>query len=62
MPSREELVALLQKHHGNIVRVAKETGRSRKSVYRWLEHHGLQTATFRVDADDGDGDDDEAST
>ncbi len=47
-PSREEVVALLQKHKGNVVRIAKETTRSRKSIYRWLQAHGLDIEDYRA--------------
>jgi DNA-binding NtrC family response regulator len=46
-PDRDGLVALLQKHRGNVLRIAQETGRSRKQVYRWLEQHDLDAETFR---------------
>jgi hypothetical protein len=60
-PTRDELIALLQKHGGNIVRIAREAGRSRKSVYRWLEQHGLSSSDHRADNVDADADEGETS-
>lgn len=51
IPGRDELIALLREHKGVIADVARETGRSRKQVYRWLDQHGLDAADFR----DGEG-------
>ncbi len=47
VPDRTALTALLARHQGNVVQIAKETGRSRKSVYRWLEAHGLNADDYR---------------
>ncbi len=49
IPSRAELDALLRRSGGVIADVARETGRSRKQVYRWLEEHGLDLASYRSD-------------
>jgi transposase-like protein len=40
---------MLEKHAGRITDIARETGRSRKQVYRWLEQHGIGAKTFRAD-------------
>jgi DNA-binding NtrC family response regulator len=40
-PSREEVEALLAEHGGNISRVARALGRSRRQVYRYLDQWGL---------------------
>ncbi len=48
-PSRRSLVALLQRNGGNVTRVAKVTGRSRRQVYRWLEEHAVDPAEYRTD-------------
>jgi DNA-binding NtrC family response regulator len=47
IPSRAELDALLRRWRGVIADVARETGRSRKQVYRWLEEHGLDLSSYR---------------
>ena len=46
-PDRTELEALLRAHRGVVANVARAMRRSRKQVYRWIEHHGLDVATFR---------------
>jgi DNA-binding NtrC family response regulator len=42
VPSKEQLVALLEKHQHVISDVARSTGRSRKQVYRWMDQYGLR--------------------
>jgi DNA-binding NtrC family response regulator len=44
---RDELVALLEKHHGNVSRVASDLGRVRQQVQRWLKRYGLDPARYR---------------
>ena len=46
VPTREELVTLMRKHGNVIADVAREVGRSRAQVYRWLE---------QLEIDRGDG-------
>lgn len=46
-PDREELAVLLRRHRGNVTEIAKESGRSRRQVYRWLETCGLDPERFR---------------
>jgi DNA-binding NtrC family response regulator len=46
-PTREELVALLTEHQGNISHVAKITGRSRRQVDRWIRQFQLDGTSFR---------------
>ena len=47
IPTRAELTALLVRHRGVVADVAREAGRSRKQVYRWVEEQGLQLHLFR---------------
>jgi transcriptional regulator of acetoin/glycerol metabolism len=47
---RDELVALLEKHDGNISKVAVEMGRVRQQVQRWLKRYGLDPERYRRDA------------
>jgi transcriptional regulator with PAS, ATPase and Fis domain len=47
VPTRDELEALLKAHAGNVADIARETGRSRKQVYRWLAQHGLSLDDYR---------------
>lgn len=49
LPTREELVAMLTTHRGVIAFVARDTGRSRKQVYRWMAKFELDAADFRDD-------------
>ncbi len=46
-PDREALLELLSTHAGNVVEVARATGRSRKQVYRWLQEHDIDPQSFR---------------
>ena len=51
-PTSLELGTLLQRHRGNVGGVARELGRQRTLVWRWLRRDGLDPASFR----DGSGD------
>ena len=44
---REELVALLEKHHGNVSKIAVELGKLRQQVQRWLKRYGLDPARYK---------------
>jgi DNA-binding NtrC family response regulator len=46
-PTKEELLALLAAHGGNVSEVAAAVGRNRKQVYRWLDQHGLDRGLGR---------------
>jgi transcriptional regulator with PAS, ATPase and Fis domain len=46
-PGRDELEALLRRHRGVVADIARAMNRSRKQVYRWLAHHGLDAGNFR---------------
>lgn len=41
IPTREELLELLQRHQGNISAIAREKDKSRMQVHRWLEARGI---------------------
>ena len=45
--TKEELAELLATYKGNVSRLADDTGRSRKQVYRWAEQFGLDPRDFR---------------
>ncbi len=45
---REELVALLEKHKGNVSKVAQDLGRVRQQVQRWLKRYGLDPERYRT--------------
>jgi hypothetical protein len=44
---REELLASLARHHGNVSQVARELGKARMQVQRWLRRYGLDARSFR---------------
>ncbi|HVG61675.1 MAG TPA: sigma 54-interacting transcriptional regulator [Hyalangium sp.] len=46
-PDRARLEELLRRHRGVLADVAREMSRSRKQVYRWIHHHGLDVEAFR---------------
>jgi transcriptional regulator with PAS, ATPase and Fis domain len=46
-PNRAQLEELLWLHRGVVADVARAMSRSRKQVYRWLHHHGLEVEAFR---------------
>lgn len=46
-PNREELLALLSRHRGNVTKVAEAWGRNRKQVYRWMDAFGIGRGTGR---------------
>jgi two-component system response regulator AtoC len=46
-PSREELAALLSRHRGRVARVARELGRQRTLVWRWMREHRLAADQYR---------------
>lgn len=44
---RAELVALLERHRGNVSKVAADMGRLRQQVQRWLKRYAIDPARFR---------------
>ncbi|HEY6034849.1 MAG TPA: sigma 54-interacting transcriptional regulator, partial [Kofleriaceae bacterium] len=44
---REELIAQLEKHRGNISQVAVEMGRARQQVQRWLKRYAIDAERYR---------------
>jgi DNA-binding NtrC family response regulator len=44
---RDELVVLLEKHRGNVSKVAGELGKLRQQVQRWLKRYGLDAARYK---------------
>jgi transcriptional regulator of acetoin/glycerol metabolism len=47
-PTREQLVALLARHAGDVARVAREIGRQRTLVWRWLREDSVRVDDYRV--------------
>jgi transcriptional regulator with PAS, ATPase and Fis domain len=41
-PTRESMEALIDRHDGNVSAIARELGKDRKQIYRWLERHDLK--------------------
>ncbi len=41
-PSKEELARILRQHHGSVRATAKQLGRDRRQIYRWINHYGLR--------------------
>ncbi len=48
VPTQEELERLLSRHRGVLEFVARETGRSRRQVHRWLEKYAIDVERYRV--------------
>jgi pSer/pThr/pTyr-binding forkhead associated (FHA) protein len=46
-PTREELVEALARHGGDVAELARELGRQRTLVWRWLREHQLRADDFR---------------
>ena len=46
-PTREEFERILCDCKGNVRAIARETGRSRMQVYRWIEQYGLDLEQYR---------------
>jgi transcriptional regulator with GAF, ATPase, and Fis domain len=44
---RAELLRLLEKHQGNVSKIAAEMGRVRQQVQRWLKRYGLDPERYR---------------
>jgi DNA-binding NtrC family response regulator len=47
MLRREELVGLLEKHGGNVSAIARQLGKARMQVQRWLKRYDLDAESFR---------------
>jgi sigma-54 dependent transcriptional regulator, acetoin dehydrogenase operon transcriptional activator AcoR len=46
-PSPEELRALLARHRGNVAAVARELGKDRAQIHRWLRYAAIDPADYR---------------
>jgi transcriptional regulator with PAS, ATPase and Fis domain len=60
VPSEQELRALLSIHRGNVSALAREFGKARMQVHRWLSRYALDPEGFRTESpaasDDRDAD------
>ena len=43
----ERLIAALKRHRGNVSEVARELGKDRKQVQRWMQRFGVDAGSFR---------------
>ena len=46
-PTRDELVALLERHQGNVAAVGRDLGKARMQIHRWLKRHAIDINDFR---------------
>jgi transcriptional regulator of acetoin/glycerol metabolism len=44
---REQILALLAAHRGNVTAVAQQMGKARMQVQRWLKHYAIDPERFR---------------
>jgi sigma-54 dependent transcriptional regulator, acetoin dehydrogenase operon transcriptional activator AcoR len=51
VPTANELSSLLRHHHGNVARVARDLGKARMQVHRWVQRYNLDLQSFRGDRD-----------
>lgn len=47
-PGREQLVTLLDKHHGNVYAISRLIGLDRRQIYRLMERYGINLSEHRV--------------
>ena len=46
-PLREQLVALMREHHGNVTAVARTMGKARMQIQRWIKRYRLVPGEYR---------------
>jgi len=46
-PTRDELVAVLQREGGNVARVAEHYGKDRQQIYRWAKRFDIDLGAYR---------------
>jgi len=46
-PSQADLVALLERHQGNVAAVGRDLGKARMQVHRWLKRYGIEIEDYR---------------
>jgi DNA-binding NtrC family response regulator len=45
---RDELLELLRRHQGNVSAIARDMGKDRKQIQRWLKRYRLKASAFRT--------------
>lgn len=48
VPTREDVVSLLEQHCGNLSRIEAQSGYSRRQFRRWVDGYGLDPAAYRL--------------
>jgi DNA-binding NtrC family response regulator len=46
-PTEPELRAMLERHQGNVAAVARELGKDRVQIHRWMRLHGIDPESYR---------------
>jgi transcriptional regulator of acetoin/glycerol metabolism len=46
-PAEEEMRALLVRHQGNVTAIARELGKDRVQIHRWMKRYNLSPDDFR---------------
>jgi DNA-binding NtrC family response regulator len=46
-PSQAELVALIERHQGNLAAVGRDLGKARMQIHRWLKRYGIAIDSYR---------------
>lgn len=44
---KAEILALLETHHGNVTAVAREMGKARMQIHRWMKRYGINPQALR---------------
>jgi transcriptional regulator with GAF, ATPase, and Fis domain len=47
VPSEADLIALLQRHQGNVAAVGRDLGKARMQIHRWLKRYGIDIQNYR---------------
>jgi transcriptional regulator of acetoin/glycerol metabolism len=48
VPSEADLIALLQRHQGNVAAVGRDLGKARMQIHRWLKRYGIDLQNYRA--------------
>ena len=47
VPSEADLIALLERHQGNVAAVGRDLGKARMQIHRWLKRYGIDLQNYR---------------